>query len=193
MAFVLASASPRRLDLLIQIDRRPDIVEVTDIDESLFSGERPNELVNRLAIAKARVIAAKYPNDVVLGADTVVACGRRILTKPKDASEAYRSLSLLSGRRHRVYGGIALVSPKQTWQRSVVTQVVFNRLTEADIQCYVDSNEWQGKAGGYGIQGRAGVFVRRINGSYTNVVGLCVHTIEPLLKVCLGSASAVSH
>jgi len=181
------------LDLLTQIDRRPDIVDAPEIDESLVAGERPSSLSERLAMAKAQATAVKHPNDLVLGADTVVACGRRVLPKPKNASEARQFLSLLSGRRHRVYGGIAIVSPEQTWLRCVVTQVVFNRLTEADIQSYADSNEWQGKAGGYGIQGRAGVFVKRINGSYTNVVGLCINTTEHLLQVCLGSASEVRH
>ncbi len=189
MAFILASASPRRLDLLKQIGRTPDDIVPADIDESPLPGERPADLALRLAVMKADMVSADNANDVVLGADTVVACGRRVLPKPVDDNEARQCLQLLSGRRHRVHGGIAVVSPDGRWTRTVMTQVVFNRLTDGDIAAYLDTGGWQGKAGAYAIQGRAGVFVKRINGSYANVVGLCVQTVEPLLNTCLGPMS----
>lgn len=189
MAFILASASPRRFDLLKQIGRTPDSVIPADVDEAALPSEQPGALAVRLAALKAEAVAADHANDVVLGADTVVACGRRVLPKPDTEDEAKRFLSLLSGRRHRVFGGIAVIAPTGKWTRSVVTQVVFKRLTDTDIAAYLASGEWDGKAGAYGIQGRAGTFVKRVNGSYTNVVGLCVHTVEPLLQSCLGPVS----
>ena len=189
MAFILASASARRLDLLNQIVRAPDAVEPADIDETSNPGESPKALAERLAEMKADAIAAKHPTDIVLGADTVVACGRRILPKPADSAEARACLRLLSGRRHRVYGGITLISPRGRWRRSVMTQVMFKRLSSDEIEAYITSGEWQGKAGGYGIQGRAGTFVKRINGPYSNVVGLCLNAVESLLSEHLGPVS----
>lgn len=190
VAFILASSSPRRLDLLKQIGRPPDRVVPSDVDETLLKNELPQNLAERLARLKADSVAQKYPHDVVLGADTVVACGRRILPKPKDEDEARQCLRLLSGRRHRVYGGIAIVSPERTWCRSVMTQVVFKRLTEDEITAYIRTGEWHDKAGAYGIQGHAGAFVKRINGSYSNVVGLCLNTIESQLAARLGAGES---
>ena len=187
VAFILASASPRRLDLLNQIGRIPDRVEPADIDEAAKPGESPRQLVERLATLKANAIAQRCTDDVVLGADTVVACGRRILPKPDNETDARAYLRLLSGRRHRVYGGVALISPQGQWSRVVMTQVLFKRLTDNEISAYMASGEWQGKAGAYGIQGRAGAFVKRINGSYSNVVGLCLNVAENLLSEHLGS------
>ena len=189
MAFILASASPRRLDLLRQIGREPDSVIPADIDEMPRPGERPKDLAERLAVAKADAVTRDHRGDVVLAADTVVACGRRILPKPSDEKTARDCLTLLSGRRHRVYGGLAIISPKQHWTRIVTTLVTFKRLSGHEIESYVAGGEWRGKAGGYGIRGRAGVFVRRINGSYANVVGMCIHTIEPILSSLLGPVS----
>ena len=189
MAFILASVSPRRLDLLNQIARPPDIVEAADIDETPNVGESPHALAERLAVMKADDVAIRHPSDVVLGADTVVACGRRILPNPTGAAAARACLQLLSGRRHRVYGGVAVVSPHRRWSRSIMTQVVFKRLSDDDISDYIASGEWQGKAGGYGIQGRAGAFVKRINGSYSNVVGLCLNAVESVLFEHLGPVS----
>jgi septum formation protein len=179
---VLASASPRRLDLLRQVALEPDLVDPAELDESALEDELPAQHASRLAAAKARAVAARHPGAFVLGADTVVACGRRILPKADDAATARRCLVLLSGRRHRVHGGVALVTPSgRLASRHVQTIVAFKRLTEADIAAYLDCGEWQGKAGGYAIQGRAALFVRQIGGSYSNVVGLPLFETASLL------------
>ncbi len=181
--FVLASASPRRLALLQQIGRRPDVVAPTDVDETPRKDEPPARLASRLALDKAMAAASIHPSALILAADTVVACGRRILPKAETEAEARMCLALLSGRRHRVYGGITLRAPDgKIWKRSVMTTVKFARLNDADLAAYLASGEWKGKAGGYAIQGLAAAFVTAINGSYTNVVGLCVHTTANLLK-----------
>jgi septum formation protein len=179
---VLASASPRRLDLLRQVALDPDLVDPAELDESVLKDELPAQHASRLAAAKARAVAARHPGAFVLGADTVVACGRRILPKADDAAIARRCLALLSGRRHRVHGGVALVTPSgRLASRHVQTIVAFKRLTEAEITAYLESGEWQGKAGGYAIQGRAALFVRQIGGSYSNVVGLPLFETASLL------------
>lgn len=179
---VLASASPRRLDLLAQVALRPDIVDPADIDETPVGDELPPQHAARLAEAKAREGAARHPHHFVLGADTVVACGRRILPKALDAQTARRCLGLLSGRRHRVYGGVALVTPDgKLGRRLVMTSIVFKRLTEDEIETYLASGEWEGKAGGYAIQGLAARFVKELHGSYTNVVGLPIYETVQLL------------
>jgi septum formation protein len=170
---VLASASPRRLELLKQIGLEPEAVDPAAIDETPRRGELPPALAKRLAAEKARAVAARHPGAFVLAADTVVACGRRALPKPEDEAVAARCLDLLSGRRHRVLGGVAVVAPDGRLALRVVdTAVAFKRLTEAERRAYLKSGEWRGKAGGYAIQGRAARFVRAINGSYSNVVGL---------------------
>lgn len=179
---VLASASPRRLDLLRQIGVEPDTVLPADVAEEPLKGETPPRLAMRLAAAKAQAVAAREPEAVVLAADTVVACGRRILPKAEDRETARRCLILLSGRRHRVHGGIAVVAPGGGGTRLVTTIVAFKRLTEEEISAYLDSGEWQGKAGGYAIQGRAAAFIRGLNGSYTNVVGLDLFATAALLR-----------
>jgi septum formation protein len=180
--FVLASASPRRLDLLKQIGRAPDNVAPADIDETPHPGEPPSALALRLAFAKADAVARAHPDALILAADTVVACGRRVLPKAENEHDARACLALLSGRRHRVYGGIVLRAPNgKFWRKSVVTMVKFARLTNDEMQTYLASGEWRGKAGGYAIQGHAGSFISAINGSYTNVVGLCIHTVSKLL------------
>jgi len=179
---VLASASPRRLDLLRQVALDPDLVDPAELDETALKGELPAQHASRLAAAKARAVAARHPGAFVLGADTVVACGRRILPKADDAATARRCLALLSGRRHRVHGGIALVTPSgRLASRHVQTVVAFKRLSEAEIAAYLDCGEWRGKAGGYAIQGRAALFVRQIGGSYSNVVGLPLFETASLL------------
>jgi septum formation protein len=170
---VLASASPRRIDLLAQIALSPDIIDPAEIDETPLAGELPARHALRLAEAKAHTVAGRHPDAFVLAADTVVACGRRILPKALDRESARRALLLLSGRRHRVHGGIALALPEgRVVSRRVETAVVFKRLDAAEIEGYLASGEWQGKAGGYAIQGLAARFVRGITGSYSNVVGL---------------------
>lgn len=179
---VLASASPRRLALLQQIGITPAVIDPAEIDEAARPRELPQALALRLAVAKAQTVAARHPGAIVLAADTVVACGRRTLPKAEDVGTARACLALLSGRRHRVLGGIAVIAPDgRISRRLIVTTVTFKRLSEAEIDAYVASGEWQGKAGGYAIQGRAGAFVRQINGSYGNVVGLDLLTAAALL------------
>lgn len=180
---VLASASPRRRELLAQIGLIPAAIDPAAIDETPTRDEAPPALAKRLARTKATTAAARHPGAVVLAADTVVACGRRTLPKAETEAEARDCLRLLSGRRHRVYGGVCVLAPDgRAALRLVVTAVVFRRLTEIDIGRYMDSGEWHGKAGGYAIQGRAAAFIRAINGSYTNVVGLDVFTVANLLR-----------
>lgn len=180
---VLASASPRRLDLLRQIGVVPDIVDPADLDESLHKGELPGPHAARLAAAKAAVVAARHPGAFVIGADTVVARGRRVLPKPETEAEARRCLDLLSGARHRVYGGLTVLAPGgRSVHRLVQTQVGFKRLSASEIAGYLAGGEWRGKAGGYAIQGRAAVFVRMISGSYSNVVGLPLYEVAGLLQ-----------
>ena len=180
---VLASASPRRLELLRQIGLIPDLVEPADIDESARPRELPAEVALRLARAKASAVAAHHPGAWVLGADTVVACGRRVLAKPEDTAEARRFLALLSGRRHRVHGGVSIIDPcGRQRARRIATTVSFKRLTVQEIDRYIDSDEWRGKAGAYAIQGLAGAFVTSVNGSYFNVVGLPLYETLSLLR-----------
>mgnify|MGYP003625088137 FL=1 len=170
---ILASASPRRLDLLSQVGIVPVAVVPADIDETPRLGEQPRALARRLASEKAAAVARAHPDAFVLGADTVVACGRRSLPKPADAAEARGCLDLLSGRRHRVIGGVALVCPGgRVLVRDSVTAVQFKRLSRAEVDMYLASGEWRDKAGGYAIQGLAALFVTAINGDYNNVVGL---------------------
>jgi septum formation protein len=179
---VLASASPRRLELLRQVGLVPDAVDAADLDETPLKGELPAPHADRLAAAKAAAVAARHPGAFVLAADTVVACGRRILPKAEDEATARRCLLLLSGRRHRVHGGVALVTPLgKLARRHVQTIVAFKRLGETEISAYLASGEWHGKAGGYAIQGRAALFVRQISGSYSNVVGLPLFETHSLL------------
>lgn len=179
---MLASASPRRVDVLRQIGIRPDRVDAAEVDETPRARELPHALAPRLAVLKATVVAARNPGCFVLAADTVVALGRRVLGKPADAAEARRFLELLSGRRHRVWGGIALVRPDgRVIDRRVRTDVLFKRLSEPEIAAYLAGGEWSGKAGGYAIQGQAALFVRGIVGCHGNVVGLSPYETGALL------------
>jgi septum formation protein len=179
---VLASASPRRLALLTQIALAPDRIEPADLDETPRPRELPARHALRLAAAKAMAVAPRHAGAFILAADTVVACGRRILPKPDTPAAARACLALLSGRRHRVHGGIALVTPAgRLVTRRVETIVTFKRLSAAEIDDYLASGEWRGKAGGYAIQGLAARFVRHLGGSYTNVVGLPLFETVALL------------
>jgi len=181
--FVLASASPRRRDLLAQVGLFPDHVVPADVDERPRPRELPREVARRLAEAKARAVAQRFPGAFVLGADTVVGCGRRVLPKVEDEGEARACLALLSGRRHRVLGGVAVIGPDgRLAGRVVTTAVSFKRLEAAEIERYLASGEWRGKAGGYAIQGLAALYVRQIVGSYSNVVGLPLFETAALLK-----------
>jgi len=181
-ALVLASASPRRLDLLQQVGIVPDVVAPANLDETPGATELPRVYAERLAAEKALAIAASHAHAFVLAADTVVACGRRILPKAETQEEARSCLDLLSGRAHRVYTGISLVKGDSQITKSVMTRVQVARLSDAELDAYLASGEWQGKAGGYAIQGYAAAFIRGLNGSYSNVVGLPLHETVNLLK-----------
>jgi septum formation protein len=180
---ILASASPRRLELLSQIGIRPDMVVPAEIDETPLRGELPAAYAKRVAAAKAAAVVARHPGAFVLAADTVVACGRRILPKAEDEATARSCLTLLSGRRHRVLGAVELVAPDGRRSRRLVTTAVrCSRLTDEEIAGYLASGEWQGKAGGYAIQGRAAAFVPAVTGSYSNVVGLPLAETAAMLR-----------
>jgi septum formation protein len=179
---VLASASPRRLELLRQIGIVPDRVDPADIDETPLRNELPPANALRLAREKAQRVMPRHAGAFVLAADTVVACGRRILPKPMDEETARRCLELLSGRRHRVHSGIALVGPDgRMVVRRIDTRVAFKRLSKEEIIRYLKSREWYERAGGYAIQGRAAALIRFISGSYSNVVGLPLYETAQLL------------
>jgi len=179
---VLASASPRRLDLLRQIGIAPDIVDPADIDETPRRDELPPGHAARLAREKAEIVRARHPGAFLLAADTVVACGRRILPKPEDEATARACLALLSGRRHRVIGAVVVIGPTGAIvSRQVISQVIFKRLSKPESDAYVATGEWRGKAGGYAIQGRAAALIRWIAGSYSNVVGLPLYETAQLL------------
>jgi septum formation protein len=179
---VLASSSPRRRELLAQIGILPDVVDPADIDETPLPEELPVEHASRLALAKAAAVAKRHPQAFVLGADTVVACGRRILPKADTQASADTCLRLLSGRRHRVIGGLCVTTPAgRNAVRIVTSRVAFKRLSGDERTAYLASNEWQGKAGGYAIQGRAASFITWISGSYSNVVGLPLYETRTLL------------
>ncbi|WBQ13512.1 Maf family nucleotide pyrophosphatase [Hyphomonadaceae bacterium BL14] len=177
---VLASASPRRRDLLAQIGATPDRIAPADIDESARPGELPRALALRLA--EGKLAASDHPGCYVLASDTVVAVGRRILPKAQSREEAETCLRLLSGRNHRVFTGVAVRAPDgKTASRVSETRLKMKPLSEPEIAAYLDSGEWDGKAGGYGIQGRAGAFVIALTGSYTGVMGLPVYETRQLL------------
>jgi septum formation protein len=186
---VLASGSPRRLALINQAGIEPDALQPADIDEIPIKGELPRACANRLARAKAEAALAAVRLDeelrgsYIIAADTVVAVGRRILPKAELLDEAAQCLRLLSGRNHRVHTGICLVTPKEAFrQRLIETRVRFKRLTDDDIEAYLASGEWRGKAGGYAAQGLAGSFIVKMVGSYSNVVGLPLYETVGLLS-----------
>lgn len=171
MRLILGSGSPRRLELLAQLGITPDAVQPPDINEDPQDGETPRVYCKRIAAEKVAAIAAG-PDDLVLCADTTVAVGRRILGKPETGDEARAFLRLLSGRRHRVMTAVALRRGDTLRERLVVSQIKIKQLSDQDIDSYIASDEWRGKAGGYGIQGRAAVFAPWIEGSFTGIVGL---------------------
>lgn len=182
MRLVLASASPRRLDLLARLGMVPDAVDPADIDETVRPGELPRPHAERLAREKAAAVAARHPGAVVLAADTVVAAGRRILPKAEDEATARACLKLLSGRRHRVLTAVAVIDAgghmRARLSESIVT---FQRLTPRDIDWLIGRGDWQGKAGGYAIQGAAEAYVRALSGSHSGVVGLPLNETRLLL------------
>lgn len=181
MALILGSGSPRRLDLLGQLGLQPDAVRPPDIDETPRKGELPRDYCRRIADAKAQAVDADS-EDVVLCADTTVALGRRILGKPADAGEAAQFLLALSGRRHRVITAVAVRQGDRTWLRDVVSAVRMKRLSDAELNGYLATGDWQGKAGAYAIQGPAGAFIPWISGSFTGIVGLPLAETAALLR-----------
>lgn len=180
MRLILGSASPRRKELLAQIGIEPDAILPPDIDETPHKGELPRPYCARMAREKAAAVYTQ-PDDIVLCADTTVALGRRILGKPENIAEAAKFLVLLGGRRHEVITSLAVRRGDRLWTRDVVSIVKFKRLSDAELNSYLASGEWQGKAGGYGIQGMAGAFVSWMQGSFTGVVGLPVAETAALL------------
>lgn len=179
---ILASASPRRLDLLARLGIAPAAIDPADIDEATLPGEIPRVHAVRLAREKALAVAARQPGALVLAADTVVACGRRILPKAEDEATARACLALLSGRRHRVLTAVALVDAGGTLrERLSETIVTFQRLAPADVEWLIGRGDWRGKAGGYAIQGAAEAFVRHLGGSFSGVVGLPLNETRLLL------------
>ena len=181
MQLILGSASPRRRDLLAQIGVTPDDIRPADIDETPNPRELPRPYCLRMACEKAAAVTAGAA-DLVLAADTTVALGRRILGKPEDEAEARGFLAALSGRRHRVITAVALRRGDRLWHRDVVTAVRMKQLSQVEIDGYIATGDWQGKAGGYGIQGPAGALIPWISGSFTAVVGLPLAETSALLQ-----------
>jgi septum formation protein len=185
---ILASGSPRRVELLDQIGVKPDRLMPMDLDESAGKSEHPKSLARRLAVEKARAAQKQLKDDpqwgksFILAADTVVSVGRRILPKAEMLEDANNALHLLSGRNHRVYSGVCLISPDGTLTKKVVeTRLRFKRIPRVEIESYLESGEWRGKAGAYAIQGIAGSFVVKLVGSYSNVVGLPLYEAANML------------
>ena len=181
MQFILGSGSPRRLELLAQIGVTPDAIRAPDIDETPHKAELPRPYCARMAREKVAAVPAGA-EDIVLCADTTVALGRRILGKPEDEAEAEAFLRLMSGRRHKVVTAVAVKRGEKLWQRDVVSTVRMKRLSDTEITAYLATGDWQGKAGGYGIQGPAGALIPWISGSFTGIVGLPLAETANLLR-----------
>jgi septum formation protein len=183
MRLILASASPRRLDLLAQIGVTPDAVDPAHIDEEPRKGELPPVYAARMAAEKGAIVAARHPGSLVLSGDTVVACGRRILPKAEDEATARECLELVSGRRHRVLSAVTLIDSDGKARHKLSTSlVIFKPLHASDIEDYLASGEWHGKAGGYAIQGRAAGLIRTMSGSPSGVIGLPLYETRTLLR-----------
>ncbi|WP_327752791.1 nucleoside triphosphate pyrophosphatase [Sphingobium sp. SJ10-10] len=183
MRLILASASPRRRDLLGQIGVSPDAVDPADLDETPVKGELPSAYAARVAADKGALVAARHPGALVLSGDTVVAAGRRILPKTESEAEARECLRILSGRRHRVLSAVTLIDAEGKAHHRLSTNIVtFKRLDRAEIDAYIASQEWHGKAGGYAIQGRAAGLIRAIQGSHSAIMGLPLYETRALLK-----------
>ena len=180
---VLASASPRRSELLARIGITPDLIDPADLDETPVPAEKPADYARRMADEKAEAVRGRHSGAIILAADTVVAAGRRILPKAEDEGEARRCLEQLSGRRHRVLSAVTVIDPEGVARRRLsVSIVTFCLLTPDDIAAYLASGEWRGKAGGYAIQGRAESWVRALAGSHSGVVGLPLFETRALLR-----------
>lgn len=181
--FVLASASPRRLELLKRIAVTPDLVDPADCDETPHKGERPLAYAKRIAAEKAEVVAARHAGAAILSADTVVSVGARILGKAETEADARAFLTLLSGRRHRVHSAVTLIDATGKARHRVSTSTLaFKRLSASEIDAYVAGGEWHGKAGGYAVQGYAEAFVRSLSGSHSGVMGLPLFETRALLQ-----------
>ncbi|HMT44089.1 MAG TPA: Maf family protein [Chakrabartia sp.] len=179
---ILASASPRRLDLLARLGVVPEAVDPADCDESPRKAELPMAYARRIAAEKASLVAARHPGKVVLAADTVVACGRRILPKAETAEQARTCLTLLSGRRHRVLSAVTVVDAQGVARHRLSASILtFKRLGAEELDAYVAGGEWDGKAGGYAIQGLAESFVKHLSGSHSGVMGLPLFETRALL------------
>jgi len=182
VTFILASASPRRLEILGRLGVTPDQVDPADCDETPHRDEPPLAYARRIAAEKAQVVAARHAGSVILSADTVVAAGRRILGKAESEDEARACLALLSGRRHRVHSAVTVIDAHGQARHRVSTSILaFKRLSPGEIDAYVASGEWQGKAGGYAVQGYAEAFVRTLTGSHSGVMGLPLYETRALL------------
>ncbi len=179
---ILASASPRRVELLARLGVMPDAIDPAEVDESWTAGELPPAHAARLAALKAATVAVRHADAIVLGADTVVAVGRRVLPKAEDEGVARQCLSLLSGRRHRVFTGVTVVAGGKTRHRLSESIVTFKRFEAREIDAYIATGEWRGKAGGYAVQGRAEAFVRALSGSWSGIVGLPLYETRALLR-----------
>lgn len=183
MKLILASSSPRRRELLGSIGIVPDQIMSPDVDESHLKGEGTREYVKRMATLKARAVHAQISDAYVVAADTVVEMGGKVVLKAQDREEASSIITRLSGRRHKVYTGVCVLSPQgKEAYRVVLTRLTIKRLTSEEIEAYLHSKEWEGKAGAFSIQGRGGKFVKFISGSYTNVLGLPLYETDCLLK-----------
>lgn len=181
MAFILGSGSPRRLELLAQLGVVPDAVRPPDIDEAPKKAELPRDYCARVTREKVEAVRAE-PGDLILCADTTVALGRRIMGKPDGIAEAAEFLLALSGRRHRVITSVALRRDDKVWQRDVVSSVKMKRLSDEELNAYLATGDWDGKAGAYAIQGPAGAFIPWISGSFTGIVGLPLAETATLLQ-----------
>ena len=180
---ILASASPRRLELLAQAGITPDEILPADINETPLKEELPRFYVTRIAKSKAETVNSMHPESFILAADTVVACGRRILPKAETADQAKTCLQLLSGRRHKVMTAVSIISPSGTARHKNISSIVqFKRLSKQDIDRYLESGEWQGKAGGYAIQGLAATLITFVSGSYSAIVGLPIFETVSMLE-----------
>ena len=183
LELVLASGSPRRSDLLKQIGLENFLSDAADVDETVKKPEVPKKYAARIALEKAETVKRRHPSRFVLAADTVVTCGTRILDKPVSKIQAEKCLRRLSGRSHNVLGAFVVIGENNQYvKRLVISSVTFKRLDEQEISNYLASEEWIGKAGGYAIQGRGAAFIKRIQGSYSNVVGLPIHEVYNVLR-----------
>ena len=181
--FVLASSSQRRLNMLTRIGYKPDLVVSPNINENINANEKPSAFVKGLAFKKAESVSLKHKDCFILAADTVIVSGGKIYGKAKTKIEAFKTLKILSGKRHKVYGGLCVISPSNNISlRTIVTQVSFRVLEQKEIENYISSGEWKDKAGCYAIQGIASKFVKRINGNYDNIVGLSLIDADKMLK-----------